>query len=140
MFPPTHRIFKTFRIVSTLLLMVGGSEASAAGVSVGITLHPYFSFVANIVGDRAEIVPLIDADANPHGYSPQPGDMIRITSMDVLVVNGIGHDSWFYPGAVCFNHIMQDLVDQTHGVYLASFDRLLRETDQVTRLVHFLGK
>ena len=96
MFPPTHRIFKTFGIVSTLLLMIAGNEASAAGLNVGITLHPYFSFVANIVGDRAEIIPLIDADANPHGYSPQPGDMIRITSMDVLVVNGIGHDSWAF--------------------------------------------
>ena len=96
MIPPTHRTFKTFGIISTLLLMIGGSEASAAGLNVGITLHPYFSFVANIVGDRAEIIPLIDADANPHGYSPQPSDMIRITSMDVLVVNGIGHDSWAF--------------------------------------------
>ncbi len=69
---------------------------TAKTLKVGITLHPYYSFVANIVGDRAEIVPLIDADANPHGYAPQPADMIRITSMDVLVVNGIGHDSWAF--------------------------------------------
>jgi zinc transport system substrate-binding protein len=27
---------------------------------------------------------------------PQPADMIRITSMDVLVVNGIGHDTWAF--------------------------------------------
>jgi zinc transport system substrate-binding protein len=65
-------------------------------MTVGITLHPYYSFVANIVKDRAEIIPLIDADANPHGYAPQPADMIRITSMDVMVVNGIGHDSWAF--------------------------------------------
>jgi zinc transport system substrate-binding protein len=65
-------------------------------LKVGITLHPYYSFVANIVGDRAEIVPLIDADANPHGYIPQPADMIRMMSMDVLVVNGIGHDTWAF--------------------------------------------
>jgi zinc transport system substrate-binding protein len=39
---------------------------------------------------------LIDANANPHGYAPQPSDMIRMTSMDVLVVNGIGHDSWAF--------------------------------------------
>jgi zinc transport system substrate-binding protein len=67
-----------------------------AEIRVGITLHPYYSFVANIVGDRAEIVPLIDANANPHGYAPQPDDMIRITTMDALVVNGIGHDSWAF--------------------------------------------
>src|SRR5688572_17313273 len=75
---------------------LGAQTAAAKTLKIGITLHPYYSFVANIAGDRAEIVPLIDADANPHGYAPQPADMIRMTSMDVLVVNGIGHDSWAF--------------------------------------------
>jgi zinc transport system substrate-binding protein len=75
---------------------LGTHAADAAKLQVGVTLHPYYSFVANIVGDLADVVPLIDADANPHGYSPQPQDMIRITSMDVLVVNGIGHDAWAF--------------------------------------------
>ncbi len=82
-------------LLSVLLLLMSG-EASAQGLRVGITLHPYYSFVSNIVGDRAEVIPLIDAEANPHGYSPQPDDMIRMTSMDVLVVNGIGHDAWAF--------------------------------------------
>ena len=82
--------------IAAALCLFTATGATAAPLRVGITLHPYFSFVANIVGDRAEVIPLIDADANPHGYSPQPGDMIRITSMDVLVVNGIGHDSWAF--------------------------------------------
>src|SRR5262245_49809430 len=83
-------------IVGALALGTIGGRAEAKMLKVGITLHPYYSFVANIVGDRAEIVPLIDADANPHGYAPQPNDMIRMMSMDVLVVNGIGHDSWAF--------------------------------------------
>jgi len=78
------------------LLILSAAPAHAARLKVGITLHPYYSFVANIVGDRADIVPLIDADANPHGYAPQPDDMIRMTTMDVLIVNGIGHDSWAF--------------------------------------------
>jgi len=82
--------------VAVALLALGGQAADAKMLKVGITLHPYYSFVANIVGDRALIVPLIDADANPHGYAPQAADMIRIMSMDVLVVNGIGHDSWAF--------------------------------------------
>lgn len=81
--------------LSALLALICG-EAAAQDLRVGITLHPYYSFVSNIVGDRAEIVPLIDAEANPHGYTPQPDDMIRMTSMDVLVVNGIGHDAWAF--------------------------------------------
>jgi zinc transport system substrate-binding protein len=91
------RLKRTFLQVLVLALAACGSQVAAAKtLKIGITLHPYYSFVANIVGDRAEIIPLIDADANPHGYAPQPADMIRITSMDVLVVNGIGHDSWAF--------------------------------------------
>jgi zinc transport system substrate-binding protein len=81
---------------AVILLGFSASGAEAATLRVGITLHPYYSFVANIVGDRAEVIPLIDANANPHGYAPQPNDMIRMTQMDVLIVNGIGHDSWAF--------------------------------------------
>lgn len=82
--------------LAAIVLALSAVAANAAGLQIGITLHPYYSFVANIVGDRAEIVPLIDANANPHGYAPQPNDMIRMTTMDVLIVNGIGHDAWAF--------------------------------------------
>ncbi|WP_445289312.1 metal ABC transporter solute-binding protein, Zn/Mn family [Variovorax atrisoli] len=65
-------------------------------LKIGATLHPYYSFVANIVGDRAEVIPLIAGDANPHSYQPQPDDIARATKLDVLVVNGIGHDEWAF--------------------------------------------
>lgn len=90
------RTFLRGLVASAAMLLCGAHTADAKTLKVGITLHPYYSFVANIVGDRAEIVPLIDADANPHGYAPQPADMIRMMSMDVLIVNGIGHDSWAF--------------------------------------------
>ena len=84
------------RLLLVSLAVLGAQTAAAKTLKIGITLHPYYSFVANIVGDRAQVIPLIDADANPHGYAPQPNDMIRITSMDALVVNGIGHDTWAF--------------------------------------------
>ncbi len=79
-------------VLSTLL--IGAVEARP--LRVGITLHPYYSFVANIVGDRAEILPLIEAGNNPHNYRPRAEDMRRVMNMDVLVVNGIGHDEWAF--------------------------------------------
>ena len=93
---PMHRVLKMLGIASTMLLMIGASQTRAAELRIGVTLHPYYSFVAHIVDDRAEIIPLIDSDSNPHGYAPQANDMIRMTSMDVLIVNGIGHDSWAF--------------------------------------------
>jgi len=87
------------RLVAILLVCVAPSLASAATdgrLKIGTTLHPYYSFVANIVGDRADIVPLIGAEANPHNYQPQPDDMKRALTLDALVVNGIGHDEWAF--------------------------------------------
>lgn len=65
-------------------------------MTVGVTLHPYFSFVSNIVGEHATVLPLIGAGYNPHNYNPLPDDMKRAQTLDVLVVNGIGHDQWAF--------------------------------------------
>lgn len=63
---------------------------------IGVTLHPYYSFVTNIVGDAAEVVPLISARFNPHNYRPQPEDIKRCMDIDIMVVNGIGHDEFAF--------------------------------------------
>ncbi len=81
-----------------LLVMLSSLPAKAQDerLKIGITLHPYYSFVANIVGDSADIVPLIDSGNNPHNYTPKAEDIKRIMNMDVMVVNGIGHDEWAF--------------------------------------------
>ncbi len=61
---------------------------------IGVTLHPYYSWVVNIVGDRAETVPLISVGFNPHAYEPRAEDIRRVGSLDVVVLNGIGHDDF----------------------------------------------
>ena len=66
----------------------------AKPLRIGITLHPYYSYVSNIVGDKAEVVPLIPAGFNPHAYEPRAEDIKRIGSLDVIVLNGVGHDDF----------------------------------------------
>lgn len=81
-----------------LLSLVSLSSASAMSATkplvIGITLQPYYSYVKAVVGDKAEILPLVDAGFNPHNYLPQPNDLKRLNKMDVIVVNGIGHDDF----------------------------------------------
>lgn len=50
--------------------------------------------MANIVGDKAEVVPLIPAGFNPHAYEPRAEDIKRIGTLDVIVLNGVGHDDF----------------------------------------------
>jgi len=80
----------------TAFLVLAGTAHAGERPRIGVTLHPYYSWVANIVGDTAEVVPLIGAEFNPHSYRPQPEDMKRCMTLDALVVNGIGHDEFAF--------------------------------------------
>lgn len=88
----------TFAILLMAIAVIGTSvvRAETAKKRIGVTLHPYYSFVSNIVGDAAEVVPLIGAGFNPHNYRPQPEDIKRCMTLDILVVNGIGHDEFAF--------------------------------------------
>ncbi len=83
-------------LVGLLSLMLTPFANAEAGkrLRIGITLHPYYSYVANIVGDKAEVVRLIPAGFNPHAYEPRAEDIKRIGTLDVIVLNGVGHDDF----------------------------------------------
>ena len=68
--------------------------AQAKRLRVGVTLHPYYSFVANVVGGLAEVIPVILAGFNPHAYEPRTEDIKRIGTLDAIVLNGVGHDDF----------------------------------------------
>ncbi|NDA48352.1 MAG: ABC transporter substrate-binding protein [Alphaproteobacteria bacterium] len=79
-----------------LMLSCGQVDLAQARLRVGVTLHPYYSFVKNIVGDKADVVAVIPGEVNPHGYEPQAEDIKRALDVDVIVVNGIGHDEFIF--------------------------------------------
>ncbi|MCD9541848.1 ABC transporter substrate-binding protein [Photobacterium carnosum] len=81
-------------VLTAVALFVSFSSAAAGKLTIGITLQPYYSYVQAVVGDKADILPLVDAGFNPHNYLPQPNDLRRLKQMDVIVVNGIGHDDF----------------------------------------------
>ncbi len=93
--------FASRRLLAAALILLSaclfsGLVHAAEGkrLRIGITLHPYYSYVSNIVGDKAEVVPLIPAGFNPHAYEPRAEDIKRIGTLDVVVLNGVGHDDF----------------------------------------------
>ncbi len=83
-------------VIFAICLMVSANVQAAEKLRIGVTLHPYYSFVTNIVEDLAEVVPIIPAGANSHGYRPQSEDIKGIMMLDAMVVNGIGHDEFAF--------------------------------------------
>lgn len=84
----------TFLLLVSLAGFAQAEQIADKKLTVGITLHPYYSYVANVLGDKGEVLPLIETGFNPHNYSLNPADIARLNELDALVVNGIGHDEF----------------------------------------------
>src|SRR4029077_10960429 len=66
---------------------------------VGVTLHPYYSWTANIARgiDDVEVVSLVPGEVDAGDYQPRPEDVKKLRDLDAIVVNGIGHDDFIFP-------------------------------------------
>lgn len=92
--PRGRRIGRRALLAVLAAALGSGAAAAKPKLRVGITLHPYYSWAVNITQGAAEIVPLIDAGFDVHNYEPQAADIRRAATLDVLIMNGIGHDDF----------------------------------------------
>lgn len=77
--------------MSALLAMV----LVAAPLQVGTTLHPYFSWASAVTrGTDIVVRPVLPGDVDVGAYQPRPEDVAKLKDLDVLFVNGIGHDDF----------------------------------------------
>src|SRR5579864_7953249 len=92
-----------------LLALPAGTAAGSAGPAgpagaraplvIGVTLHPYYSWTRNVVGDLPgfEVRPILPGEIDAGDYQPRPEDIRKLADLDALVVNGIGHDDFIFP-------------------------------------------
>jgi zinc transport system substrate-binding protein len=76
-----------------------GSGSAAGPLRVGVTLHPYYSWTANIIAGvpGAEVVPVLPGEIDAGNYQPSPDDIAKLAHLDAIVINGIGHDDFIRP-------------------------------------------
>ena len=90
-------------VVGLCLLLASVAHAQtakpAAPLKIGVTLHPYYSWTANVVGNLPgyEVRALLPGDVDAGDYQPRPQDIKRLADLDVLIINGIGHDDFILP-------------------------------------------
>ena len=72
------------------------TPAPAKPLRIGVTLHPYYSWTKNVVGDApgVEVRPILPGEVDAGNYQPRPEDIKKLTDLDAIVVNGIGHDDF----------------------------------------------
>src|SRR5262245_37272417 len=85
--------------VSLLGGAAGAFAQAAPTLKIGVTLHPYYSWTKNVVGDLPgyEVRPILPGEIDAGDYSPRPEDIKKLVDLDAIVVNGIGHDDFIMP-------------------------------------------
>lgn len=93
----THGRTVAGTVALALLATVGAVQAAEAPapLKVGVTLHPYYSWVMNVAANTPiEVRAVLPGDVDAGDYQPRPEDIRKLTDLDAIVVNGLGHDDF----------------------------------------------
>jgi zinc transport system substrate-binding protein len=63
-------------------------------LQVTASFYPLYFFAQQIGGDKAEVVNMTPAGAEPHEYELTPQDLARIENSRLLILNGNGLEPW----------------------------------------------
>jgi zinc transport system substrate-binding protein len=79
--------------------MAQSAAAQTRTLKIGVTLHPYYSWTKNVVGDLPgyEVRSILPGEIDAGDYQPRPEDIKKLVDLDAIVVNGIGHDDFIMP-------------------------------------------
>ena len=81
------------------LVCAATASAQSATLKIGVTLHPYYSWTMNVVGALPgyEVRAILPGEIDAGDYQPRPEDIKKLSDLDAIVVNGIGHDDFIVP-------------------------------------------
>ena len=110
------------QLVLILCLLFSSIQAYAqekkCRLNIGASLHPYYSWAKNIVGDAASVSSIIPPGSDPHSYQPIPSDMRKLENLDVIIINGIGHDEFIKPMLKAIDNDKLVVIDTSKGLPL----------------------
>jgi zinc transport system substrate-binding protein len=91
---------RTLPILFAAVIVASSRTALAQPVlKIGVTLHPYYSWTKNVVGDLPgyDVRSVLPGDIDAGDYQPRPDDIKKLADLDAIVINGIGHDDFILP-------------------------------------------
>ncbi|MCU0901988.1 MAG: zinc ABC transporter substrate-binding protein [Cypionkella sp.] len=82
-------------LLATAAAITLAAPAFAEGrLKVVSTFSILSDIVANVGGDRVEIITLVGPDGDAHVYQPSPADAQAVAGAAVIVANGLGFEGW----------------------------------------------
>ena len=83
-------------IISTMLTISGCGfiQKENSKLKITTTIFPYYSFVKEICGDKADIQMLIKPGSESHTYDPTTQEILKIQNSDIFIYTGGESDAW----------------------------------------------
>ena len=72
----------------------GGGGSPGGGPKVVASTTQVADMAANVAGDRAEVLGILDANSDPHDYEPKPSDAEALADADLVLESGGDLDLW----------------------------------------------
>lgn len=72
-----------------------GSATPGAGLPPVLATETFLGDIAqNVAGSRLKVQTLLRPGVDPHEFQPAPQDAIKISQSQVLILNGLGYETW----------------------------------------------
>ncbi len=85
---------RTIPVLLAIVLSACTAQAGSAPVRV-LAAETFMADIAqNVAGDRLQVQSLLPPGVDPHEFQPAPQDAIKIAQSRLLIVNGLGYESW----------------------------------------------
>ena len=94
------KLYLTLFAVSLILLSACSNTSTTEEIAedkkitIMTSFYTLYDFTSKIVGDRAEVINLVPAGAEPHDFEPTPKDMANLSKADIFIYNGGGYETW----------------------------------------------
>ncbi|MEB3332562.1 MAG: zinc ABC transporter substrate-binding protein [Synechococcaceae cyanobacterium] len=92
------------------------APAPAARLKVVTTVAPVTLLTRSVAGDCAEVTPLLPPGSGPHGFQSRPQDLLRLQRARLLVINGLGLESFLEPLLRSAGNPSLTLIDSSQGI------------------------
>lgn len=82
--------------IGIIWLVLGGEQRPVAAdpPRVAVSVFPLYDVARRVAGDRLQVDLMLPPGRSPHDYEPTPAEAARVAKARLVVVVGLGFDTW----------------------------------------------
>ena len=81
-------------VIAALAMLFLSACPSWAKLDVVASFSILGNMVEQVAGDKATVTTIVGPDADAHLYAPTTGDAVAVSEADLVIVNGLGFETW----------------------------------------------